>query len=162
MKKVDRTQMIKMRVLLLFIALLGSLFVSTNAFCPSRSANRGLMTRRVSDKDEEIVDKIDLAKAMRNARENEKKGMSPGANLDAFEAADAAYADLINTTMDTYNLDNLSDQELEELVQGAQMWEPGARNDEKNKSKGFLGDLLNLLGAVGGGAHIEKNEFGET
>lgn len=148
---------------LLFIALFGLILsITINAFRPILSLNRIPVARRASEKEEEGFGKIDLAKAMRNARENEKKGLSPGANLDAFEAADAAYADLINTTMDTYNMDDLSDEELEDLAQGAQMWESDAKNDDKNKSKGFFGDLVNLLGAVGGGAHIEKNEFGET
>ena len=41
-------------------------------------------------------------------------------------------------------------------------WESEAKMEEKEQPRGFLGTLLNLLGAVGGGAHIVKDEFGET
>ena len=41
------------------------------------------------------TDGDDLETSMANARKNSAKGTSPGAGLDAFEAADAAYADLI-------------------------------------------------------------------
>lgn len=44
---------------------------------------------------------IDLEQAMKNARANLKEGRSPGAGLEsAFDQADAAFADLIVTSVD--------------------------------------------------------------
>ena len=111
---------------------------------------------------EPIEQNEDLAKAMRNARNNAAKNSSPGAGLDAFEAAEAAYADLINTSMDHRNIDDLSEEELAKLSKGGTMWESEAKMEEKQQPKGIIGNFLNILGAVGGGAQIVKNEYGET
>lgn len=47
------------------------------------------------------ADNIDLERAMKNARANLKEGRSPGAGLEsAFDQADAAFADLIVTSVD--------------------------------------------------------------
>ena len=51
-------------------------------------------------------------------------------------------------------------QELESLEKGGTMWEAGSK--EKQNKKGLLGDIFNVLKAFSGGAHIEKNKFGET
>lgn len=51
-------------------------------------------------------DDIDLEKAMANARVNLAEGKSPGAGLDsAFDQADAAFADLIVTSVDDQGID---------------------------------------------------------
>ena len=39
------------------------------------------------------------------------------------------------------------------------MWEDGSTSQ---KDKGLLSKITNLFGALAGGAHIEKNEYGET
>lgn len=55
-------------------------------------------------------DGIDLEKAMANARANLGEGRSPGAGLEsAYDQADAAYADLILTSVDDQGVD-LTDQ----------------------------------------------------
>ena len=55
-----------------------------------------MMMMSVRDGDDDII-----VRAMKNARDNEGSGTSPGAGLPtADEQADAAYADLINTSMD--------------------------------------------------------------
>jgi hypothetical protein len=105
-------------------------------------------------------EKLATERALAAARACEAQGLSPGAGLaTAEEQADAAYADLINTTMDQQGVDKLSENELSELSKGSTMWESGAKTQRK---KGLLADFGNLWGALSGGAHIEKNEFGET
>ena len=53
---------------------------------------------------------IDLNKAIANARTNLAEGRSPGAGLEsAFDQADAAFADLIVTSVDQQGL-NLDDE----------------------------------------------------
>eukprot|EP00597_Dinobryon_sp_UTEXLB2267_P006830 CAMPEP_0170096892 /NCGR_PEP_ID=MMETSP0019_2-20121128/28874_1 /TAXON_ID=98059 /ORGANISM="Dinobryon sp., Strain UTEXLB2267" /LENGTH=98 /DNA_ID=CAMNT_0010319005 /DNA_START=584 /DNA_END=880 /DNA_ORIENTATION=+ len=98
---------------------------------------------------------------MKDARNNLLNKSSPGAGLDtADEQSDAAYADLINTSMDQRGIESLSKEELLALSKGGYMWEKDAK--VQKRSFGLLGDLMNVIGAVAGGAQIEKNEFGET
>jgi len=96
---------------------------------------------------------------MRAARENQANSKSPGAGLDAFAAADAAYADLINTSLDQRNV-TLTAEQLFELERGGMMWEDGAVTQKR--TGGIFGDAVNALGALFGGAQIVKNKFGET
>jgi hypothetical protein len=99
-------------------------------------------------------------RAMEAARACAQKGLSPGAGLaTAEEQAEAAYADLINTSIDQRGID-LSENELKDLNRGGKMWEKGSTT-RKNKF-GLFSDLANAFEALAGGAHIEKNEFGET
>lgn len=79
--------------------------------------------------------------------------------LPHCDAADAAYADLINTSIDQRGID-LSDDDLKELNKGGKMWEKGATTSESKM--GLLSDLSNVWKALAGGAHIEKNKYGET
>ena len=103
----------------------------------------------------------DTSKAMAAARQCAAKGLSPGAGLEtADEQADAAYADLINTSIDQRGIE-LSQNDLKELNKGGKMWEKGATTGDKRKL-GLLSDLGNVFKALSGGAHIEKNKFGET
>jgi hypothetical protein len=102
-----------------------------------------------------------IRRAMANARKNTVSNSSPGAGLaTADEQSDAAYADLINTSMDQRGLEELSDEELELLENGGRMWEKGAKTQKRKF--GVFGDIMNVLSAVAGGAQIEKNEYGET
>ena len=90
------------------------------------------LTSLLSSKSEK---QIELEKAMSNARENAKKGLSPGAGLaTADEQSDAAYADLINTSMDQRGIDQLEQNELEALDKGGRMWEKGSK--EKGSKTG--------------------------
>lgn len=98
---------------------------------------------------------------MMDARKSQESGLSPGAQMmTADEQSDAAYADLINTSMDQRGIDELSEEELELLDRGGQMWESGST--EKENKKGLVGDLFNVFKAFSGGAHITKNKYGET
>jgi len=109
---------------------------------------------------ENVLALNELKAAMKNARMNVKNRLSPGAGLaTADEQSDAAYADLINTSIDHLN-DSQSDEELALLAKGGHMWEKGAKS--KSNKLGFFGDLMNVFEALSGGAHIEKNKFGET
>ena len=69
--------------------------VHRNSICDQRQQSlRMQMAVRDGDNDS-------IVRAMKNARDNEGRGTSPGAGLPtADEQADAAYADLINTSMD--------------------------------------------------------------
>jgi len=87
--------------------------------------------------------------------------LSPGANLpSAEEQADAAFADLIIASMDQQGIKELSDDDLIAIARGGSMWEESSTN--RRNQLGFLGDLTNALFALFGGAHIEKNKYGET
>jgi len=105
------------------------------------------------------ADDKDLTSSMQAARDNAARDSSPGAGLDAFEAADAAYADLINTSIDQRNI-TLTAEQIKDLERGGSMWESGAKT--QTQTGGVLGDLANALGALFGGAQIVKNKFGET
>ena len=104
------------------------------------------------------ADDKDLNLSMQAARDNAARASSPGAGLDAFDAADAAYADLINTSIDQRNITLTADQ-IKALERGGSMWESGAKTQ---KTGGALGDIANALGALFGGAQIVKNKYGET
>jgi hypothetical protein len=86
---------------------------------------------------------------MENARMNSAKRMSPGAGLPtAEEQAEAAFADMINTSMDQRGIESLSEGELENLSRGGQMWEKGSTTQKRKF--GLLGDVMNLFGALAG------------
>jgi len=97
---------------------------------------------------------------MENARNCAARGLSPGAGLlTADEQSDAAYADLINTSMDQKGIKELQANELQALEKGGKMWEKGVKD---KKGRWWWSDLLSVAEALAGGAHITKNEFGET
>ena len=74
-----------------------------------------------------------LKSAMMNARKNQISNKSPGSGLGtADEQSDAAYADLINTSID-YQGKELSEADLHELAKGSHMWE----NNAKKKVRHF-------------------------
>jgi hypothetical protein len=141
---------------IVFIVYLTLYYEEIEALLSTRILNSRTQRWRVfsgDNNDKEIV------KAMENARNCEKQGLSPGAGLcTAEEQAEAAYADLINTSMDQRGID-LSQEEIDMLSRGGTMWESGSKSE---KNKGLFGNLKNIFGALAGGAHIEKNEFGET
>ena len=84
---------------------------------------------------------------MAAARACEAGGLSPGAGLkDAEAQAEAAFADMINTTVD------------EELARGGTM---DAASKGK-KSGSLLDDVVGLFGALSKGAHIVKQKNGRV
>ena len=112
---------------------------------------------------------------MENARQNERLGFSPGAGLSSEESAEAAFADLINTSNDandtktnTYDLENEDDDKdeddeefLSQLTKGARMDKSALSRKDTNKG-GILGDLLNLGSILLRGGHIEKQKDGRV
>ena len=128
------------------------------------------------EEEEEARREIDkLTRAMENARQNERLGFSPGAGLSSEESAEAAFADLINTSNDandtktnTYDLENEDDDKdkddeefLSQLTKGARMDKNALSRKDTNKG-GILGDLLNLGSILLRGGHIEKQKDGRV
>ena len=100
-----------------------------------------------------------IDEAILAAKECERNGLSPGAGLPtAEEQAEAAYADLINTSVAQRGL-SLSDSEKNELAKGGRMWEEGSTS---KISGGLIQNMKNVMEALSGGAHISKNKYGET
>jgi len=99
-----------------------------------------------------------LKRAMEAAKRNELQGESPGAGLEtAEEQAYAAFADLINTSAAQQNRE-LNEAELQEFAaRGGNMWEDGSK---KRKSKGWFGDFVDVISALGKGAHIVRQDDG--
>lgn len=114
-----------------------------------------------------------LTRAMENARRNERLGFSPGAGLSSEESAEAAFADLINTSNDsandtktnTYDFDDddkdKDEEFLSQLTKGARMDKSALSRKDTNKG-GILGDLLNLGSILLRGGHIEKQKDGRV
>ena len=143
-------------VVALCVLRLSSSFLSSSRRCSSSVAR--LPCRRSSE-----AQGLDgaLAESLLRAKECADAGLSPGAGLaSADEQSDAAYADLILGSMDQQRIEQLDAARLEELAQGARMWEADAK--VRRRSFGVLGDLSNLWAALSGGAHIVKNKYGET
>mmetsp|Transcript_31982 Transcript_31982/g.80790 ORF Transcript_31982/g.80790 Transcript_31982/m.80790 type:complete len:84 (+) Transcript_31982:547-798(+) len=83
--------------------------------------------------------------------------MSPGAGLSsAEEQAQAAYADLIDTSLGAEG--DLSAQELESLESAGTM----EASVTEQRSGGLASDLRSLFGALTGGAHIVKQRGGRV
>ena len=100
-----------------------------------------------------------LAKAMDNAKRNERSGYSPGAGLSSEEAAEAAFADLINTSNDT----QLSDEDMSKLSQSSRMDDDAvARGGTKDVAGGVVGDLIRLGEVLLKGGHIVKKKDGRV
>lgn len=106
---------------------------------------------------EENVD-AGIAEAMAAARTCEASGLSPGAGLrDAEAQAEAAFADMINTTVDVTG-EELSGAALSRLAEGGRM----DQESTSKKSAGLLGDIKDLFGALSKGAHIVKQKGGRV
>lgn len=101
---------------------------------------------------------VDIADAMAAARACEASGLSPGAGLrDAEAQAEAAFADMINTTVDVTG-EQLSGTALNRLAEGGRMDEEST----SKKSAGLFGDIKDLFGALSKGAHIVKQKGGRV
>ena len=126
----------------------------TRRFMHSSGANINVKTRATED--DAAVD--DIAEAMAAARACEDGGLSPGAGLkDADAQAEAAFADMINTTVDVTG-ENLSSEDLNELAKGGRM----DNESTSKKSGGVLDDIKDLFGALSKGAHIVKQKGGRV
>ena len=134
---------------------------STSSLSTSSRSSTSLSSSSSSSSSSKTNEQIELEKAMENARNCAARGLSPGAGLlTADEQSDAAYADLINTSMDQKGIQELQANELQALEKGGKMWEKGSK-DKKGRF-GIFSDLLSVAEALAGGAHITKNEYGET
>ena len=112
------------------------------------------------DKDLNSAASDSLEKSLLNAKRNIETKSSPGANLQtADEQADAAFADIIYSSMQQRGITELSKGDKELLAKGATMWEKGAKDEKKTS---LIGNIMSVFEALSGGAHITKNEFGET
>ena len=138
------------------------------------------------DKDKEEEDKqketSKLSRAMATARQNEKLGFSPGyvkgaggggggvsssvssSLFSAEESAEAAFADLINTSSNddrNEGEDDVKKLNLSELAKGSRMSEEAVRQKDTNVG-GVLGDLINLGSILLKGGHIVKKKDGRV
>ncbi|CAM9285049.1 unnamed protein product [Scytosiphon promiscuus] len=124
-------------------------------FSDSGHVRGGVSTTRCSS-DDSGDGEIDLGSAMKNARANLAAGTSPGAGLEsAFDQADAAFADLIVTSIDDQGV-TLDEEDVQELAKSGMM----DKKSTSRKSKGLLGDVSDMFGALSGGAHIVKRDDG--
>ena len=133
------------------------------------------------DKEEEKEEEMSkLSRAMATARQNEKLGFSPGyvkggggggvsssvssSLLSAEESAEAAFADLINTSSNddrNEGEDDVKKLNLSELAKGSRMSEEAVRQKDTNVG-GVLGDLINLGSILLKGGHIVKKKDGRV
>ena len=137
------------------------------------------------DKEEDKEDKEEemskLSRAMATARQNEKLGFSPGyvkggggggggvsssvsSLLSAEESAEAAFADLLNTSANDERKEGDNDVKklnLSELAKGSRMSEEAVRQKDTNIG-GVLGDLINLGSILLRGGHIVKKKDGRV
>lgn len=130
--------------------------------------------------EEEDKEEVKLSRAMATARQNEKLGFSPGyvkgggggggvsssvsSLLSAEESAEAAFADLINTSSNDDRNEGDNDVKklnLSELAKGSRMSEEAVRQKDTNVG-GVLGDLINLGSLLLKGGHIVKKKDGRV
>ena len=156
-----------------------------------REARRTVVMALGKDDDTEDKDKEEeedeeeetskLSRAMATARQNEKLGFSPGyvkggggggggvsssvsSLLSAEESAEAAFADLINTSANDERKEGDNDVKklnLSELAKGSRMSEEAVRQKDTNIG-GVLGDLINLGSILLKGGHIVKKKDGRV
>ena len=132
----------------------------TRGFKTEATASTPDGSRANENDDDDFTGEIQkLAKAMDNAKRNERSGYSPGAGLSSEEAAEAAFADLINTSNDT----QLSDDDMSKLSQSSRMDDDAvARGGTKDVAGGVVGDLIRLGEVLLKGGHIVKKKDGRV
>ena len=134
------------------------------------------------EEEEEEEETSKLSRAMATARQNEKLGFSPGyvkggggenggvsssvssSLFSAEESAEAAFADLINTSSNddgNEGEDDVKKLNLSELAKGSRMSEEAVRQKDTNVG-GVLGDLINLGSILLKGGHIVKKKDGRV
>jgi len=135
--------------------------VASRVVGPSRARGASWRRARASPADEIETTESEapgISAAMANARACEDEGMSPGAGLlDAEAQAEAAFADMINTTVDVTG-EALEEGEREALARGGRM------DDESTSKKSgtILDDVRDLFGALSKGAHIVRQKNGRV
>ena len=124
-----------------------------------RASNRRRSPRAAPSRAKDASrDAEDISKAMADARACEESGLSPGAGLaDADAQAEAAFADMINTTVDVTG-EQLDEEALDALARGGRM---DAESTSK-RSGGFVDDVKDLFGALSKGAHIVRQKGGRV
>ena len=154
----------------LLVVVLLKCFLCYKIHIPRSSAFKIYSEKWKKFEDDSKIDVNRTVQAMKDARNSLQSNLSPGAGLQtADEQADAAYADLINTSMDQRFLINmhcfphsfsncslhkyrgiseLSNDELNALTKGGYMWEKNAVS--QTRTFGIFGDLINVLKAVAG------------
>eukprot|EP00667_Euglena_gracilis_P010003 EG_transcript_10180 len=90
---------------------------------------------------EELSGASAIQKALQDARLNLSEGKSPGAGLaSAEEQAEAAYADLINTSLGFQG--DLSEEEAAQFAKAGEMGQTAGNQ----RGDGFMGDAMKLFG----------------
>lgn len=110
---------------------------------------------RASDEDD--ADASRLRRALKHANDSSSRHFSPGAGLglDADAQADAAYADMIGTSLGD---DALSDEDATALRRGGMMNDAGP----VARRAGPVASAMELFRALLGGAHIVQSDDGRT
>ena len=95
----------------------------------------------------------DLTRALSDARASAAAGFSPGAGLGLTpeEQAEAAYADLVDTSLWGGNAEGEND--VEALSRAGRM----SAESKERKSGGVLSGAVELFRALSGGAHITRS-----
>ena len=126
---------------------------------PQSGARHGRgITLRASETEDSGPSSSEIRTAMQAARDCEAVGLSPGAGLSDSEAqAEAAFADMINTTVDVTG-EALGAEELENLAKGGMM----DKSSTSKKSGSLFDDVKDLFGALSKGAHIVKQKNGRV
>ena len=116
-------------------------------------------TQTVSKQKRRRRHQIDRGQTKTTKTTTTKVGYSPGAGLSSEEAAEAAFADLINTSNDT----QLSDEDMSKLSQSSRMDDDAvARGGTQDVAGGVVGDLIRLGEVLLKGGHIVKKKDGRV
>jgi len=107
---------------------------------------------------------VELLKAMENARENEKRQESPGAGLSSEDSAVAAFADMINTSLNASTNQNRkkSIEDIKSISIASEMSIEAKRGKSEQKMFTVVGDFLDLFWVLIKGAHIVKKKDGRV
>jgi hypothetical protein len=107
---------------------------------------------------------VELLKAMENARENEKRQESPGAGLSSEDSAVAAFADMINTSLNASTNQNRkkSIEDIKSISIASEMSIEAKRGKSEQKMFAVVGDFLDLFWVLIKGAHIVKKKDGRV
>jgi hypothetical protein len=97
----------------------------------------------------------DLTRALSDARESAAAGFSPGAGLGLTpeEQAEAAYADLVDTSLWGDDANAEGENDVEALSRAGRM----SAESLRRKSGGVLSGAVELFRALSGGAHITRS-----
>jgi hypothetical protein len=121
----------------------------------SRVARVSRVSRARADADADADADAPLTSALANARASARAGFSPGAGLEltAEEQAAAAYADLVNTSLDADGA-TIDADGVDALRAGGEMDATSTSRTSGNAVRA----ALELFDALRGGAHIVHDE----